>query len=198
LVTLFTALSAVACRQDMHQAPRYDPLEQSDFFRDQRASRTLVDGTVARGLLRADKAFYAGRNGTELVSEIPVPVTAELLLRGQNRYEIYCTPCHSHAGDGNGMVVQRGFKRPPSYHEERLRNMPIGHFYDVMTNGFGAMQDYAAQLQPEDRWAVAAYIRALQFSRSAPADALSDADRQQLEAAGQRPAATPAEGTPER
>jgi mono/diheme cytochrome c family protein len=165
----------------MHQAPRYDPLESSDFFADGRASRPLVEGTVARGNLREDKVFYTGRVGTQLVSEIPVKVTRELLVRGQQRYDIYCSPCHSRVGDGNGMVVQRGFKRPPSFHDQRLRDMPIGHFYDVMTNGFGAMQDYSAQVQPQDRWAIAAYVRALQFSRNAPAALLSEQDHRAVE-----------------
>lgn len=182
---LVLALAAAAvlagCRQDMHQAPRYDPLEESDFFADRRASRPLVPGTVARGELRADHVFYTGKRGSEFVRELPVPVTRALLERGRDRFDIYCSPCHSRLGDGNGMIVQRGLKRPPSFHEERLRNQPIGYFYDVMTNGFGAMQDYAAQVTPADRWAIAAYIRALQFSRRAPAALLSDADRARLD-----------------
>jgi mono/diheme cytochrome c family protein len=111
-------------------------------------------------------------------------VTKELLLRGQERFDIYCSPCHSRVGDGNGMIVQRGFKRPPSFHEQRIRDLPIGHYYDVMTNGFGAMSDYAAQVQPPDRWAIAAYIRVLQFTHDAPAAALSDDDRRRLESGG--------------
>jgi hypothetical protein len=172
----------------MHQAPRYDPLEASDFFADQRASRDLVEGTVARGQLRADRALYTGQVGGQFVTELPVPLTRELLLRGQDRYNIYCTPCHALGGDGEGMVVQRGFKQPPTYHDERLRAQPIGYFYDVITNGFGAMQDYAAQIRPEDRWAIAAYVRALQFSRQVPADALTAEDRTRLDQAGQPPA----------
>lgn len=191
---LAVALAGAGCRQDMHQAPRYDPLERSDFFADQRASRPLVEGTVSRGNLRADKVFYTGKQGAQPVSELPMPLTKALLERGQERYNIYCTPCHAKAGDGNGMIVQRGFKRPPSYHDDRLRNQPIGYFYDVITNGFGAMQDYSAQLQPADRWAVAAYIRALQFSRQAPADALTDADRQTIDNGGPAPAASHQEG----
>jgi mono/diheme cytochrome c family protein len=193
LAAVSISILGSACRQDMHQAPRYDPLERSDFFTDQRASRPLVDDTVARGQLRDDKVFYTGKRGTQLVAELPVPVTKELLLRGQERFNIYCSPCHSRAGDGNGMIVQRGFKRPPSFHEQRLRNMPIGHFYDVMTNGFGAMQDYSAQVQPQDRWAIAAYIRALQFSRHVPADTLTESDRSHIEEAGRAPAATAGE-----
>jgi len=190
---LVAGLAAAGCRQDMHQAPRYDPLERSDFFADQRASRPLVEGTVARGELRADKAFYTGKVDNQPVSTIPMPVTREVLERGQDRFNIYCSPCHSRLGDGNGMIVQRGMKRPPSYHEDRLRNQPVGYFYDVMTNGFGAMQDYSAQLRPEDRWAVAAYIRVLQFSRHAPASALTGADRQRIET-GPSPAASHQEG----
>jgi hypothetical protein len=187
-VCLVALAGAAGCRQDMHQAPRYDPLERSDFFADQRASRPLVEGTVARGFLREDKAFYTGKQGTQLLSEIPVPVDRALLERGRERYDIYCSPCHSRVGDGNGMIVQRGFKRPPSFHEERLRNQPIGHFYDVITNGFGAMQDYSAQVAPGDRWAVAAYVRALQFAQRAPASALTEGDRQQIEGGGRTPA----------
>jgi mono/diheme cytochrome c family protein len=187
-LVLVASAALGGCRQDMHQAPRYDPLEESDFFADRRASRPLVAGTVARGQLRADHVYYTGKRGSEFVAELPVPVTRALLERGRERFDIYCSPCHSRLGDGNGMIVQRGLKRPPSFHEERLRNQPIGYFYDVMTNGFGAMPDYAAQVAPADRWAIAAYIRALQFSRRAPAGLLTDADRARLDrAAGAAP-----------
>lgn len=166
-----------ACRQDMHQAPRYDPLEKSDFFADSRAARPLVEGTVARGFLREDAALYTGKGPSgQLLDTIPVPVDRALLERGQDRYNVYCAPCHGATGDGNGMIVQRGFKQPTSYHTDRLRTQPVGYFYDVITNGFGAMQDYSAQVAPRDRWAIAAYLRALQLSRHAsvndvPADA---------------------------
>lgn len=181
LAGLFAILSIVglgtACRQDMHQAPRYDPLEKSDFFADGRAARPLVEGSVARGFLREDTVFYTGKqaNGA-FVDTIPVPVDKALLERGQDRYNVYCAPCHGRTGDGNGMIVQRGFKQPTSYHTDRLRAQPVGYFYDVVTNGFGAMQDYSAQVTPRDRWAIAAYLRALQLSRNAhvsdvPADA---------------------------
>jgi mono/diheme cytochrome c family protein len=179
----------------MHQAPRYDPLEQSDFFADQRSARPLIEGTVARGFLRSDKAFYTGKRGEAFLSELPVPLTKGLLLRGQEQFNIYCSPCHSRLGDGNGMIVQRGFKRAASLHDERLRTQPIGYFYDVISNGFGAMPDYAAQMQPQDRWAVAAYVRALQFSRHAPVDALTDADRRQIDGAATAPAASGEGGT---
>lgn len=165
---LLAAAALAGCRQDMHQAPRYDPLEKSDFFADGRAARPLVEHTVARGFLREDVALYTGKqpNGA-FVETIPVPVDKALLERGQDRYNVYCAPCHGRTGDGNGMIVQRGFKQPTSYHTDRLRAQPVGYFYDVITNGFGAMQDYSAQVAPRDRWAIAAYLRALQFSRNA-------------------------------
>ena len=173
----------------MHQAPRLDPLEQSDFHADQRASRPLVEGTVARGFLRDDKVFHTGKTGTALVADMPVPVSRELLVRGQERFDIYCSPCHGRTGDGNGMIVQRGLKQPPSFHVERLRAQADGYFFDVMTNGFGAMQDYSAQVTPADRWAITAYIRALQYSRRVEAARLSDEDRRTLEGQAGAPGA---------
>jgi len=186
------ALGAAGCRQDMHQAPRYDPLERSDFFVDQRASRPIVEGTVARGQLRADKVLYTGKNGAQFATQLPMPLTRNLLARGQERFTIYCTPCHAASGDGDGMIVQRGFKRPPSLHDPVVSSQPIGYYYDVITNGFGAMQDYSAQVQPEDRWAIAAYLRVLQYSRRVPVDALSEADRRLVENGG--PESTGAQG----
>jgi mono/diheme cytochrome c family protein len=172
LALVVVAAAALAgCRQDMHQAPRYDPLEKSDFFADGRAARPTVEGTVARGFLREDVVFYTGkRPDGQFVDAIPVPVDKALLERGQDRYNVYCAPCHGRTGDGNGMVVQRGFKQPSSYHADRLREQPVGYFYDVITNGFGAMQDYSAQVAPRDRWAIAAYLRVLQVSRHASVD----------------------------
>jgi mono/diheme cytochrome c family protein len=163
------AAAVTACRQDMHDQPKYRPFRGSEMFADQRSARPLVHGTVARGTLREDEAFFTGRAGRDFVTQIPVPVTAELLARGQERFQIFCSPCHGRTGRGDGMVVQRGFKKPSSYHTERLRRMPIGYFYDVMTNGFGAMADYASQVPPKDRWAIAAYVRTLQYSQYAPA-----------------------------
>ena len=122
---------------------------------------------MARGHLDADTYFYTGKIGSNDGDYLPFPVTAEVLARGQQRFNIYCSPCHGEVGDGNGMIVQRGFKHPPSYHIERLRKAPIGYFFDVMTNGYGAMPDYAQQVPPADRWAIAAYIRALQLSQHA-------------------------------
>jgi mono/diheme cytochrome c family protein len=140
----------------------------SDFFEDGRSSRPPVPGTVARGQLRADTYFYTGMMGAQAGDQMPFPITEQVLQRGRERFNIYCTPCHSRTGDGNGMIVQRGYRRPPSFHIDRLRKAPLGHFFDVMTNGFGAMPDYAAQIAPQDRWAIIAYIRALQLSQSAP------------------------------
>jgi len=151
----------------MQNQPYKRPLQESDFYEDKRSARPLVEGTVARGHENADTYFYTGKIGKDDGNYMPFPVTAEVLQRGQQRFNIYCAPCHGEAGDGNGMIVQRGLKRPPSYHNERLRKAPIGYFFDVMTNGFGAMLDYSQQVKPEDRWAIAAYIRALQLSQGA-------------------------------
>jgi mono/diheme cytochrome c family protein len=160
-------LLLAGCRQDMHDQPKYEPLEKSRFFTDQQASRPAVAGTVARGQLREDAQFYTGKDGNRMVEEFPLAVDLELVRRGQERFNIYCTPCHSALGDGNGMIVQRGFRRPQTFHQPRLRNAPPGYFYDVITNGFGAMPDYRAQIAPRDRWAIIAYIRALQLSQNA-------------------------------
>jgi mono/diheme cytochrome c family protein len=170
-VVLTVALALAGCRQDMHDAPSYDPLQATTFFADGRASRTLVANTVARGQLREDAHLYQGKVDGQLATTFPMPVTADVMARGQERFNVFCSPCHGRTGSGNGIVVQRGFRAPPSYHEDRLRNAPAGYFFDVMTNGFGAMQDYAAQVPVADRWAIAAYIRALQLSqRAAMAD----------------------------
>ena len=166
----------------MHDAPSYDPLQEAPFFANGAASRMLVANTVARGQLREDELFYTGKVNGQPSTEFPMVVTPEVMARGQERFNVFCSPCHGRTGMGNGMIVQRGFRQPPSYHDERLRNAPVGYFFDVMTNGFGAMQDYAAQVPPADRWAIAAYIRALQLSQGAtvadvPADRRSDLDR---------------------
>jgi cytochrome c553 len=173
---------AAACRQDMHDAPRYEPLERSTFFADGQSSRPLVANTVARGQLREDRHLYEGIVDGKPAETFPMPVTQAVMLRGQERFNVFCSPCHGRTGVGNGVVVQRGFRQPPSYHEDRLRNAPVGYFFDVMTHGFGAMQDYASQLPVADRWAVAAYIRALQLSQRAtvndvPADRRPELDR---------------------
>jgi mono/diheme cytochrome c family protein len=160
-----TALLVASCRQDMQDQPKYKDLRGSAFFPDGRSARPLVEDTVARGFLYADQKFATGKSGNEFVTELPVPLTRQLLERGRQRYNIYCTPCHGMTGDGLGIVVQRGYRQPPSFHIDRLREAPVGYFFDVMTHGFGAMPDYAAQITPEDRWAIAAYERALQLSQ---------------------------------
>jgi mono/diheme cytochrome c family protein len=167
LVVLLLALPVVAaCRQDMHNQPKYTPLRASAFFGDGSSARPLVEGTVARGLLHEDEAFYTGRVGGALVREMPVPVDHTLLARGRERYDIFCAPCHDATGAGNGMIVQRGYRQPPPMHDDRLREAEAGHFFDVMTNGFGAMPDYRQQVSPRDRWAIVAYVRALQLSQA--------------------------------
>jgi mono/diheme cytochrome c family protein len=201
LVMVGVCAALGGCRQDMHDAPRLDALEASTFFSDGRAARVTVPDTVARGQLREDEHLYMGRVGGQPATEFPMPVTMDVMERGRERYNVFCSPCHGPSGIGNGMIVQRGFRQPPSYHEERLVNAPVGYFYDVMTNGFGAMQDYAAQVPVADRWAIAAYIRALQFSRRAsvndvPADRRAALDQAPAAAAGEPgqepPAAQPA------
>jgi mono/diheme cytochrome c family protein len=168
---LLGILALVGCRQDMHDQPRFKALAESDFYADLRSARNPVDGTVARGQLHEDTYFYIGKIGANPGNNMPseVPVNAETLARGRERFNIYCAPCHSRLGDGNGMIVQRGYRHPPTYHQDRLRQAPLGYFFDVMTNGFGAMPDYAAQIPPHDRWCIVAYIRALQLSQNASA-----------------------------
>jgi mono/diheme cytochrome c family protein len=166
----------------MHDQPKYEPLEKNTFFDDQRASRPLVEGTVARGHLRDNPAYFKGKIGDQPVTSFPLEVTEELVQRGQSRYNIFCTPCHDVAGKGLGMIVRRGFKRPPSFHIDRLRQSPPGYFYDVITNGFGQMSSYAEQIPVRDRWAITAYIRALQLSQHATMDQVPEEKRKELEA----------------
>jgi len=161
-------LLLAGCRQDMHDQPRFKPLAMSDFYTDLRSARPQVEGTVARGQLHEDTYFYTGKVGNNPGDYMPFAVTEDVLVRGRERFDIYCAPCHSRLGDGNGMIVQRGFRPPPSYHTDRLRKAPLGYFFDVISNGFGAMPDYAAQIPPRDRWNIVAYIRALQLSQNAP------------------------------
>jgi mono/diheme cytochrome c family protein len=150
------------------------------FFKDTSSARPLLDDTVARGTLKDDAAFFTGKNGTTEIDALPFALTAEVLDRGEQRFNIYCSPCHDTAGTGHGMIVRRGYRQPPSYHIDRLRTVPLGHFYDVISNGFGAMPDYRAQIMPRDRWAIAAYVRALQLSQYSAAAELSPDERQKL------------------
>jgi Cytochrome C oxidase, cbb3-type, subunit III len=171
--TLFvaTALGVAVlggCRQDMHDQPRYKPLAASAFFGDGRSARPIIEDTVARGHLDIDTEFYTGKTDAgKLVELFPMRVTGGVLERGQERFGIFCSPCHDRTGSGHGIVVRRGFKQPPSFHIDRLRQMPVGHFFDVMTHGFGVMPDYREQIEPTDRWAIVAYVRTLQRSQQA-------------------------------
>ena len=180
---LVAALLSSGCRRDMFEQPYSKPLKRSALFQDGMASRPLPAHTVAQGQLQADRAFYTGKIGTNLLASFPLPITREVLERGRERYEIYCAPCHSRTGEGNGMIVQRGFPRPPSYHIDRLRQAPIGHVYDVITQGYGIMYSYAARVSPADRWAIAAYIRALQLSQHAALTDVPEPKRAELETA---------------
>ncbi len=177
---LFLSGFLLSCRQDMHDQPRYEPLEQNAFFGDKRASRQLLAGTVARGQLRLDEHLYKGTKGGELVSTFPFPVTEDVLKRGQERYNIFCAPCHDQTGSGHGMIVERGFRSPPSFHIDRLRQSPVGHFFDVISNGLGAMYDYSDRIPVRDRWAIVSYIRVLQLSQNIRVEDLSPEARQQL------------------
>jgi mono/diheme cytochrome c family protein len=170
----------------MHDQPKYEPLEASTFFADGSSARPMVEGTVARGMLREEMAYYTGRTADDrFVTELPTPLTPELLERGRSRYNAFCSPCHGQRGDGQGMIVRRGFKQPSSFHEPRLRNTAAGYFFNVMTNGFGQMSSYAAQLSHQDRWAITAYIYALQLSRNIPASELDESERRRLSDSGE-------------
>ncbi len=174
-------VTGAACRQDMHNQPKYIPLRGSEFFEDQRSARPFVEGTVARGHLNDDARLYTGKVNGQDTTEFPFPIDQKVMARGRERYDIYCSPCHGRTGQGDGMVVRRGYRRPPSYYDDKMRNATVGHFFDVMTNGFGAMPDYAAQIRPEDRWAIAAYIRALQLSGHATVDDVPSGARGELD-----------------
>lgn len=198
---LLLALPVVlaGCRQDMHDQPKFRTYAETSFFPDGRSARPLVDGTIARGKLKTDTALYRGKIGDNFVTMIPAaamkgyPNVKAFIERGQNRFNIYCSPCHGRLGDGEGMVVSRGLKHPPSYHTDRLRNQPVGYYFDVITNGFGAMVSYASRIPVEDRWAIIAYERALQLSQNATVEDVPPADRAQLDA----PAAPKAEAPKE-
>ena len=187
IALLLSAAGAFAgCRQDMHDGPRYEAFEASPFFADGRASRSAPAGTVARGWLREDDALYTGKVNGQFVAEFPFPVGREEMARGQARFNIYCTPCHGRLGDGQGMVVQRGLRQAASYHQDRLREEKVGYLFDVVTNGFGAMQGYAEQVPVRDRWLIVAYVRALQLSQHANVSDLPENVKKDLESESQR------------
>ncbi len=214
----FALLTGCGVRLDMQVQPRNKAYTESAFFADRRGSRDLPEGTVARGQLRDNKAFYTGKidnpdlttpvasttnaAGNTIVTsfpndidEFPVPVTKELVDRGQERFKIYCAVCHGPTGNADGMIVRRGFSPPPTYHDDRLRNAPVGHFFDVITNGWGKMNSYAAAVQPADRWAIIAYIRALQISQN-PDENLKMNNNKESNPVPAKPAASPAAKTP--
>jgi mono/diheme cytochrome c family protein len=164
----------------MANQPRYDPLEPSSFFADGMSARPRVAGTVARGELITNEFFATGKMGGQDADGFPMPVTAAVVDRGNDRFNVYCTPCHGRLGDGRGMIPSRGYRRPPSYHTDALRKQPTGHFFDVITNGFGAMPQYGTIIPPQDRWAIVAYIRALQLSQNATINDVPASERAKL------------------
>ena len=164
---LASAALLAGCRQDMHNQPKFYPQRGTDFYADGRSARPQVANTVARGQLHEDSYFYTGlQNGAE-GNLMPFAVTMDVLARGQERYNVYCTPCHSRVGNGAGMIVERGYAQAGNFHTARLQAAPLGHFFNVITNGYGSMPEYASQVTPEDRWAIVAYIKALQLSQNA-------------------------------
>ncbi len=177
---LCLALLVAGCAPNMSDQPKYNPMTPSDLFADGRSARPSIPGTVPYGALTSDPTFYTGRRDGEVVERMPVALTPESLRRGRERYEIHCSPCHGRTGDGQGMVVKRGFRQPPSYFIPRLREAPDGHFFEVMTNGFGEMYSYANRVSPADRWAITAYIRALQLSEAATLEAVPSPERGRL------------------
>lgn len=187
MAVILLVAGGAACRQDMHDQPRYKPLHGSDFFGDGRSERPIVEGTVARGHLDDDELLYTGKQGGRFSAEFPFPVDAKVMQRGRERFQIFCTPCHGATGRGDGMVVRRGFKRPPPYTTDVLLKQPAGYFFDVITNGFGAMPDYRAQIPARDRWAIVAYVRALQLSEHATLADVPEPERTGLEEAGSQP-----------
>jgi mono/diheme cytochrome c family protein len=160
-------LLLASCREDMQNQPKFIPLRENQFYADGRSARTPVEGTIARGQLEDDPLLYTGKVNGQEAAQFPFAMTDKDLARGRERFNIFCSPCHSQLGDGNGIVVQRGFKKPPSYYDPRLMKAPVGHFFNVMTNGWGAMADYSSQVPVADRWRIAAYIRVLQMSQTA-------------------------------
>ena len=182
MAALLLVVLVAGCRQDMHDQPKYKPLKSSAFFEDGRDSRPLVADTVARGHLDDDALLSTGKMGTAFATEFPFPITGDILLRGQQRYNIYCSPCHDRTGSGDGMIVRRGFRRPPSFHIDRLRAAAAGYFFDVITHGFGVMPDYSSQVPVNDRWAIVSYIRALQLSQHASVNDIPPAEQTKLSA----------------
>lgn len=181
LILFFGLLFFASCAQKMGSQPSLKPLEASPVFPFSQSARPVVFGTIPSGWTRTNQRIETAENFDKNTNELPFPLTEEVLMRGQERFEINCAVCHGRAGEGDGMVARRGFSRPPTFHDDRLRNAPLGHFYDVITNGFGGMASYANQVEPRDRWAIAAYIRALQLSQNASVDEVPPEKRGELE-----------------
>jgi hypothetical protein len=179
LAALGAALLAAGCT-DMYNDSRIKPLQASRFYADGRSARPLVEGTVPRGMARLNEEFYTGKTGGKFVGTLPVELTDSLLDRGEDRFNVFCSPCHGRLGDGTGMIVRRGFPRPNSFHDDSVRAKPVGFYFDVITNGFGRMYSYAPSVPVEDRWAIVAYLRALQLSRRVDVRALGSAERDSL------------------
>ena len=173
--------SGCELRQAMYDQEKYEPLEASSFFAAGQTFRPQVEGTVARGELNLDEHFFQGKVNGQLATALPVTVDRALLERGRERYDIFCSPCHDKTGSGNGMIVKRGLKQPPNFHQQRLRDIQVGHFFDVMTNGYGVMYSYASRVPVQDRWAIAAYIKLLQRSQNLELDQLPAEDQRQLQ-----------------
>ena len=166
---------------DMYDDQKMKPLEESRFFSDHLSARPLVEGTVPRDHMLLDEHFYTGKVGGKLVERFPFPITAEILKRGRDRYDVFCSPCHGRLGDGLGMIVQRGFPKPNSFHADSVSAKPVGHYFDVITNGFGVMSSYADQIPVRDRWAIIAYVRALQLSQHATLQDVPEQERKKME-----------------
>tara|TARA_Y100001968_G_scaffold319949_1_gene352224 strand:+ start:253 stop:849 length:597 start_codon:yes stop_codon:yes gene_type:complete len=179
-IVILALSSGCELRQAMYDQEKYEPLEASNFFADGQTFRPQVKGTVARGELNLDEHLYQGKVGGQLATTLPLPVDRQLLERGRERYDIYCSPCHDKTGSGNGMIVKRGLKQPPSFHQQRLRDIQVGHFFDVMTNGYGVMYSYASRVKVQDRWAITAYIKLLQRSQNLELGQLPAEDQRQL------------------
>lgn len=185
-VVMTLSLLLSACAGNHRDQPKYEPLDASSLYADKKASRPIPEDTMARGQLQQDIQLYTGKSGDKYARGFPFPVTKEVLDRGQERYNISCVPCHSETGDGQGMIVRRGYTRPPSYHIDRLRTVEEGYLYEVIEKGFGAMPSYADQVEPRDRWAIVAYIRALQLSQNVKANTLTPEEREKVESGGEK------------
>jgi mono/diheme cytochrome c family protein len=198
LTSALVCLAAIGCRQDMHDQRKLEPLEESKFWSDGRASRDPVPGSIARGKLKADRHLFFGReelaearsgpdDGSEgaLVDTFPFPVDKHVLERGRERFDVFCAPCHARTGDGDGMIVRRGFRRPPSLHDDKIRDARVGHLYDVIRRGFGVMPAYETQIPVRDRWAIVAYLRALQLHRRAALGDVPEAEKKRLAGEGE-------------